>query len=105
MNPIARIRAQLGVTQSAMAEALNVTQGNISHYERGQGIPPEMAKRLIAYALTMGQVVTFEQIYGLVQPPIVGHAGRQSPSPHQILDMVPECAVVTTFPPKEISRG
>jgi putative transcriptional regulator len=97
MNPIARIRAQLGVTQSAMADALNVTQGNVSHYERGQGVPPEVAKRLIAYAQAMGHVVTFDDIYGAASQ-AVGHAGRQPPKPHNILDTVPDSAVMSPIP-------
>jgi putative transcriptional regulator len=97
MNPIARIRAQLGVTQSAMADALNVTQGNVSHYERGQGVPPEVAKRLIAYAQTMGHVVTFDDIYGAASQ-VDGHAGRQPPKSHNILDTVPDSAVMSPIP-------
>lgn len=96
MNRISSIRAQLGVTQTALADALHVTQGNISHYERGQGVPPEVAKRLIAYALTLGHAVTFDDIYG--SPVEFGHGGRQPPSPHNILDTVPENAVVSAIP-------
>ncbi|WGG48944.1 hypothetical protein [Rugamonas sp. DEMB1] len=33
--------------------------------------------------------------------PTAGHGGRQPPSPHQILDTVPEHAVVTQLPPKD----
>lgn len=64
MNAISRIRARLGVTQQTLATALNVSQGNISHYERGQSVPPESARRLIAFALTRGHVLSFEDIYG-----------------------------------------
>jgi putative transcriptional regulator len=76
MNRISSIRAQLGVTQTAMADALHVTQGNISHYERGQGVPPEVAKRLIAFALTLGHEVSFDDIYG---PPLAsGNRGASA---------------------------
>ncbi|MRW82932.1 helix-turn-helix domain-containing protein [Pseudoduganella sp. FT26W] len=64
MNAISRIRARLGVTQQVLATALNVSQGNISHYERGQSVPPDAAKRLIAFASTRGHVLNFEDIYG-----------------------------------------
>lgn len=63
MNPIANIRARLGVTQAAMADALGVTQGNVSNYERGQTIPPDVARLLIEYANSLGTRITFNDIY------------------------------------------
>jgi putative transcriptional regulator len=68
MNSISHIRATLKVTQQALADALQVSQGNISHYERGQSVPPEVAKRLIAYAGQRGQTLTFDDIYGKPEP-------------------------------------
>ncbi|WP_371875623.1 helix-turn-helix domain-containing protein [Duganella aceris] len=65
MNSISSIRARLGVTQMVMADALAVTQGNVSHYERGQRMPPDVAARLIRYAQSMGHRVTFDEIYGM----------------------------------------
>ncbi|MYM65450.1 helix-turn-helix domain-containing protein [Pseudoduganella sp. FT55W] len=65
MNPIAHIRAQLGVTQRTLAEELQVTQGNVSHYERGQNMPPDVARRLIAFAARRGHDLTFDDIYGM----------------------------------------
>lgn len=64
MNSISQIRATLKVTQQALADALQVSQGNISHYERGQSVPPEVAKRLIAFAGQRGHLLTFDDIYG-----------------------------------------
>lgn len=64
MNPISSIRAKLGVTQQILANVLEVTQGNVSHYERGQNVPPDVAKRLIAYASSRGLTVTYDDIYG-----------------------------------------
>ena len=108
MNSISQIRGRLGVTQSALANALGVSQGNISHYERGQGVPPEVAKRLISYASSMGMALSFDDIYGApaalpersrraTDPaPTAGHGGRQPASPHNILDTVPSRAVITT---------
>lgn len=64
MNSIKSIRERLGATQAALAEGIGCTQGNVGHYERGQTIPPEAAKRLIAYAKTLGHDLTFDDIYG-----------------------------------------
>lgn len=65
MNHIKTIRDRLGVTQSALADGMGCTQGNVAHYElRGQTVPPEAAKRLISWARGLGHVVTYEDIYG-----------------------------------------
>ena len=64
MNQIKSIRDRLGITQSALADGIGCTQGNIGHYEKGQTIPPDMAKRLIGFAKTMGHEVTYEDVYG-----------------------------------------
>ena len=64
MNPIKSIRTRLGVTQDAMATSIGVSQGNVSNYERGQVMPPDVAKRLIGYAATLGHTVTYDDIYG-----------------------------------------
>lgn len=68
MNLIKSLRTRLGVTQDVMATAIGVTQGNVSNYERGQSMPPDVAKRLIVYAATLGHAVTYEDIYG---PPLL----------------------------------
>ncbi|MFC6520104.1 helix-turn-helix domain-containing protein [Undibacterium arcticum] len=52
MNQFQIIRERLGVTQAAIADAIGVTQGNVSHYEKGQTVPPDVARRLIEYAET-----------------------------------------------------
>lgn len=64
MNSISTIRAKLGVTQTALADGIAVTQGNVSNYERGQTMPPEVAKRLIRFAKGRGVILTFNDIYG-----------------------------------------
>lgn len=66
MYPLNTIRRRLGVTQSVLADALGVTQGNVSNYERGQTVPPAVAAKLIEYARGAGEVVTFDEIYGPV---------------------------------------
>ncbi|WP_099750444.1 helix-turn-helix domain-containing protein [Bordetella bronchiseptica] len=63
MKPISIIRQRLGVTQAALAVGIGVTQGNVSHYERGQTIPPDVARRLIDFARSHGLSLTFDQIY------------------------------------------
>jgi putative transcriptional regulator len=64
MNSIKSLRARLGVTQEALAAGIGVTQGNVSNYERGQQVPPDVARRLITYAHGLGHGVTFDDIYG-----------------------------------------
>ena len=71
-NGIKKIRLHLGLTQQAFADMLGCTQGNVGHYElRAQMVPPEVAKKLIAEAAKRGSVVTYEDIYGLVDEPVV----------------------------------
>jgi len=69
VNKFKAIRAQLGVTQAVIAEGLGVTQGNVSFYEKGQTIPPEVAGRLIAFAAQHGVVLSYDDIYGTVAAP------------------------------------
>lgn len=99
MNPIQTIRGRLRVTQVALAKALGVTQSNVSHYEQGQELPPTVAKLLIAYAATLGETVTYTDIYGepisaLRRDQLPGHAGRQPPTTNAIVDTVPLRAAV-----------
>ena len=62
----------MGLTQQAFADMLGCSQGNVGHYElREQMVPPEMARKLIAEAAKRGSVVTYEDIYGAVDEPIV----------------------------------
>lgn len=63
MNIIKSIRDSIGITQAELADALGCTQGNIGHYERGQSIPPEKAKKLVEFAASKNVSVTLEQIY------------------------------------------
>ena len=70
MSTFKAIRERLKVTQSAMAEGLGCSQANVSFYERGQTVPPDAAKRLIAFAKTLGHEVTFDDIYRDVSEPI-----------------------------------
>ena len=64
MHPIKRIRTQLGLTQVALAQGIGCTQGNVGHYEnKSQSVPPNVAKRLIAFAAPLGLVLTYDDIY------------------------------------------
>lgn len=63
MNAILAIRRRLKVTQTELARGLGCTQGNVHHYERGQTMPPPVARRLIAYAESKGQRLTFDEVY------------------------------------------
>lgn len=64
MNRIKAIRERLGLTQTELAVALGKTQGNVGFYERGQTVPPEVAKRLICYASERGVVIGYTDVYG-----------------------------------------
>ena len=64
MHNLKSIRELLGITQQAMADGLGCTQGNVGHYERGQTLPPDMAKKLIDVAACHGFAISFDHIYG-----------------------------------------
>lgn len=72
MSTIKAIRDRLELTQAALAEALGCTQGNVGHYERGQTVPPDVAKKLIAFASLRGHRVTYDDIYGSPEPIATG---------------------------------
>lgn len=71
MHPMKRIRLRLGVTQDDVASGIGCTRMNVSYYERGQNIPPDVAKRLIAYAATKGLALDFNHIYGTAELPML----------------------------------
>lgn len=64
MNRIKIIRDRLGQTQAELGRALGMTQGNVAFYERGQTVPPEVAKRLIVHACSHGIRIGYEDVYG-----------------------------------------
>lgn len=64
MNHLKSIRLRLGMTQQAIATALGCTQGNVGHYERGQTLPPEVARKLIQVAQAHGLQIGFDHVYG-----------------------------------------
>lgn len=63
-NNIKQVRERLGLSQADFAEAIGVSQGNISHYEcQRQEVSPDVARRVIAAAMDRGITVTFDDIY------------------------------------------
>lgn len=68
-HPFKSIRLRLAVTQAEIASAIGVTQGNVSFYEKGQTIPPEVAGRLIEFARTRGLEITYDHVYGATDLP------------------------------------
>lgn len=74
MNSIRLIRERLRMTQAALASELRITQGNVSHYEKGQGVPQEVARRLIQIAADRGLQISFDEIYApaIARPDVWG---------------------------------
>lgn len=63
MNAIQTIRKKIGVTQAEFAAGIGVSQGNVSHYENGQTVPPVVGSRIIKYAKEKGVVLSFDDLY------------------------------------------
>ena len=64
MNRIKSIRERLQITQTELAAGIGRSQGNVAFYERGQTVPPDVAKSLIVFARERGHEVTYTDIYG-----------------------------------------
>ena len=76
MSNLHRIRKRLALSQAAFAEAVGVTQSNVSHIEQGrQEVTPALARRVIAAARERGVEVSFDDIYG---EPGCGGAGVET---------------------------
>lgn len=71
MNHLKTIRQRLGLTQQAIATELGCTQGNVGHYERGQTLPPDVARKLIKVANEHGLLIGFDHVYGEIALPEV----------------------------------
>lgn len=69
MNVVRTIRSRLGVTQAELAEALGVTQSNVSFYERGQAVPPPTAGKLIEFSRSRGLELSYDHVYGGAELP------------------------------------
>lgn len=69
MNQVKAIRELLGVTQTTLGDGIGCTQANVGHYEKGQTVPVEAAKKLIDFAATKGVRLSLDQVYGLANLP------------------------------------
>jgi len=69
MNTFREIRTKLDMSQREIGDVLEVTQGNISLYEKGQNVPPPIAAKLIAYAHGQGLPITYDHVYGAKKLP------------------------------------
>lgn len=69
MRKIQIIRSRLGLTQAELGDAIGVSQMNVSYYERGQDIPPRVARRLIEVAAQRGLLISFDHVYGTADVP------------------------------------
>lgn len=74
MNTIRRIRERLGLTQAALARGLGLSQANIAHYEKGQTMPPDVARRLIGLARERGCALSFDHVYGARELDLPAHS-------------------------------
>lgn len=66
MNPLKPIRQLLRKTQSDLADAIDISRGLWSVHEGKQGahdVPPHIARRVIAYAKSIGVPLTYEHFY------------------------------------------
>lgn len=52
------------MTQASIAEAIGVTQGNVSFYEKGQTVPPAVGRLLVDLARSRGLPIDFNHLYG-----------------------------------------
>ncbi|MDD2690224.1 MAG: helix-turn-helix domain-containing protein [Simplicispira sp.] len=75
-NNLKSIRERLCVSQQALAAGIGCTQGNVGHYERGQTLPPEMARKVINFARLHGLELSFDHIYGSASLPIITAAQK-----------------------------
>ena len=75
---IKSIRQRMGMTQQQFADMLGMSQGNVGHYEaHGQMMPPDVVRKLIIEAAVRGHRVTYEDIYGKVDAPVIKQRHRR----------------------------
>jgi transcriptional regulator with XRE-family HTH domain len=65
-DAVRNIRKRLGLTQAELAAKIDVTAGNVGHYETGRQVAsPDTAAKLIRFARRHGlKDVSFDTIYG-----------------------------------------
>lgn len=81
MNALKAIRERLEVTQAELGAAIKVSQGNVSFYERGQTVPPDVAERLIAFAVGKGLPISYNHVYGACPLPELGKPRKRQAKP------------------------
>ena len=64
-SPVREIRRKLGLSQAELAKALDISQGAVSHFERGCSPSADTAKKIVAIARKAGVDVTMDWIYGI----------------------------------------
>ena len=75
---IKSIRQRMGMTQQQFADMLGMSQGNVGHYEaHGQLMPPDVVRKLIIEAAVRGHRVTYEDVYGKVDAPVLKQRVRR----------------------------
>jgi len=80
-NNIRQVRERIGLSQTALAAAIGISQGNISHYERQrQDVSPEVARRIIAVVREHGLHITFDDIYATPDLPAPAPRAGENPS-------------------------
>lgn len=68
----------MGMTQQQFADMLDMSQGNVGHYEaHGQMMPPDVVRKLIIEAAVRGHRVTYEDVYGKVDAPVLKQRVRR----------------------------
>ena len=64
MNAVKEIRDKLGLTQHELATMLEMSQGNVGHYEKGiQDVPVRIAKKLVSIAKAEGLNISLDDFY------------------------------------------
>ncbi|ATR82130.1 transcriptional regulator [Pseudomonas sp. HLS-6] len=64
MNRISQLRAEGGVSQVALAEALGWSQGRLSNYESGRRVPGLADSRAIVTALnSLGVICSLDDVF------------------------------------------
>jgi DNA-binding XRE family transcriptional regulator len=66
MNNILSIRKRIGLQQVDFAEAIGVSQSNVSHYENGRNDPSlDVGRQVVALARRYGHSLTLEDVFAL----------------------------------------
>ena len=87
MSNIKSIRARIGITQSSLANDVDLTQGAIAHYENGRRNPGlDECRRIVVALNSYGAAVTLDEVFPPVASPTLNTNLRQIPSTDQSHD-------------------